>query len=128
MIFTPVVVIQWVVAAIVSIFGTKIAASQLGIDLTVQAPAAQQTNPNSPQASGGGNGGEKPPADNVIKDIVSNPSGAWGLAALVFAGVFVIAQLRAAGRDASEGVRGVYKEAQAGVGTLKNPENATDAK
>jgi hypothetical protein len=127
-VFTPILVIQWIAAAIVSIWGSKVALSQLGFDLTVQSPTAQQTNPTSPQASGGGNGGEKPPAGNVIKDIVSNPSGAWGLAALAFASVFVIAQLRAAGRDASAGVRGIYKEAQFGVRTLNNPEKITGGK
>jgi hypothetical protein len=59
-----------------------------------------------------------PPFGVIVKDIVNNP---WGLAALGFVGVFVIAQLRGAGRDLGEGARGV-------TSALSNPESAVKVK
>jgi hypothetical protein len=68
--------------------------------------------------------GEKPPAPSVgeiAKDAVNTPSSVWGLAALGFVAVFLIAQLRAAGSEVAAGTRGVYKEAQVTTQSLAKP-------
>lgn len=125
----PLLILQWIGVALAAIFGSKIAGNALGIDITA---FTAQANPNASrtaqnlQQQGGGNGGQQAPSDSVVRDAIQNPSSIWALAALGFVGVFVVSQLRAAGSEAAAGVRGVYREAQAGVGTLKNPNAAVD--
>ena len=94
------------------------------------ADQAQPSGPIMPGAAGGGGAtaaipaaplpsSESSPAFGVIvKDIVNNP---WGLAALGFVSVFVIAQLRGAGRDLGEGVRGT-------TNALQNPDSVVKVK
>jgi hypothetical protein len=59
-----------------------------------------------------------PPFGVIVKDVVNNP---WGLAALGFVGVFVIAQLRGAARDVGDGVKQTTQ-------ALSNPESAVKVK
>ncbi len=116
---SPLLALQWIFGAFASIFGLKLTAAQLGFDLTIYKPTAP---PNTPQGQGGGNPAPNPPNNgSLVKDLVSNPSSMWALAALGFVSVFVIAQVRAAGGDAAAGVRGVYKEAQATTRNLADP-------
>ncbi len=76
--------------------------------------------PNT-RVSGPGEKGPAPSLAEVAKDAVNTPSSMWGLAALGFVAVFLVAQLRAAGSDLAQGTRGVYREAQAGTRALKEP-------
>jgi hypothetical protein len=92
----PVMVIQWIGAALLAIFGTKISANMLGFDLAVGRPAgtAPQTGAGVYPDTGA------PSAGAITKDFVNQPLSIWGIAAIGFVAVFVIAQLRAAGKDA----------------------------
>jgi hypothetical protein len=112
---TPVIALGWIATALASIFGAKLGSQMLGFDLTMYRPVPANTPVPANQLA------PTPPPNSLAKDLLSNPSNMWALAALAFAGVFVIAQLRAAGADAAAGVRGVYKEAQVTTRALADP-------
>jgi hypothetical protein len=83
---------------------------------------------NSPAPSS--NPGVKPPAPSageIVKDAVNTPSSMWGLAALGFVAVFLVAQLRAAGHEVAAGTRGVYREAQSTTRELAAPDTSLKA-
>jgi hypothetical protein len=74
--------------------------------------------------------GSKPPAPSageIVKDAVNTPSSMWGLAALGFVAVFLVAQLRAAGHEVASGTRGLYREAQSTTRELAAPDTSLKA-
>jgi hypothetical protein len=112
---TPVIALGWIATGLASIFGAKLGSQMLGFDLTVYRPVPATT-PVAPNQTA-----PAPQQGDLAKDLLANPSSMWALAAIGFVGVFVIAQLRAAGADAAAGVRGVYREAQTTTRSLAEP-------
>lgn len=93
---TPLLIIQWIAAALVA----KFAAPFFGINLDVFKPN-----------NGSGAGSYPPGVSPSPKATLADPSSLWAIAAVGLVGVFVVSQLRAAGRELGAGLRGVYSEA-----------------
>ncbi|GIW25770.1 MAG: hypothetical protein N2318_03485 [Meiothermus sp.] len=114
----PVLVMQWIAAALVA----KFAAPYFGINLDVFRPPSpppgqpQQpvTNSSTPPKSG-------PSTGSTLRDFVNQPVSVLGVAAITFASVFLVAQIRAAGRDAANSLKET-------TSALSNPEGAVKVK
>lgn len=68
----------------------------------------------------------KPPTTaQTVNDAVKNPTSLFGIAAVGFVAVFVIAQLRAAGHEAASGATAVYREGGKATRVLANADATT---
>ena len=61
----------------------------------------------------------------TVNDAVNKPLSLFGIAAIGFVGVFVIAQLRAASHEAGSAAVDVYNEGKRASGTLANADGTT---
>ncbi len=93
---TPQTVMLWIAAALVA----KFAAPYFGINLDVYKPTTNQPVGDSQLPAD-----LKPSTTSTVKDFVNQPVSVLGVAAITFASVFLIAQIRAAGRDASNSLK-----------------------
>jgi hypothetical protein len=103
---TPILIMQRVAAAVV----VKFAAPFFGINLDVFRPPSPNQPGQPPVVS-------EPPPGSAIRDFVNQPVSVLGVAAIIFASIFLVAQLRAAGRDAASSLRST-------TSALANPEGS----
>lgn len=114
----PIVVMQWIAAALVA----KFAAPYFGINLDVfKPPAAQAGQPAQPVTNVSVPPESRPSSGSTLRDFVNQPVSVLGVAAITFASVFLVAQLRAAGRDAANSLKET-------TSALSNPEGAVKVK
>lgn len=66
-----------------------------------------------------------PTVKQITQDAVRNPVSLFGIAAVGFVSVFVIAQLRAAGHEATETTKDLYSEGKKATGSLANADKGT---
>lgn len=86
-------------------------------------PVAQVVPPSTPAATPEP---VKPPTPaQTVNDAVKNPTSLFGIAAVGFVAVFVIAQLRAAGHEAASGATAVYREGGKATRVLANADATT---
>ncbi|WP_034344007.1 hypothetical protein [Deinococcus misasensis] len=74
-----------------------------------------------PEGTAGSSPDDKPSFSEVVKDTVNTPSSVWGIAAIGFVGVFLIAQLRAGAHEAGTAAVATYNEAKATTRKLSKP-------
>ncbi|WP_034383154.1 hypothetical protein [Deinococcus sp. YIM 77859] len=104
---------------------------QFGINLTptdVQngVSAGPVAVPAPPTTPGAVSEPSKPPtAAETLNDAVNKPTSLFGIAAVGFVAVFVIAQLRAAGHEMTETTKDLYSEGKKVTGSLANADATT---
>ncbi|THF88476.1 hypothetical protein E7T09_04525 [Deinococcus sp. KSM4-11] len=67
----------------------------------------------------------QPTTKQIASDAVKNPVSLFGIAAVGFTSVFVIAQLRAAGHEATETSKDLYRAGEKVTGSLGNADAST---
>lgn len=67
----------------------------------------------------------QPTVKQITQDAVRNPTSLFGIAAVGFVSVFVIAQLRAAGHEATESGKDLYRAGEKVTGSLSNADSST---
>lgn len=68
---------------------------------------------------------KKPTAAQTANDLANNPASMFGLAAVGFVAVFIVAQLRAAGHEMTETSKDLYSAGKSATDSLKNADGST---
>lgn len=123
--------IPMIIQIILAALFTPTILRNFGINLTptdVQngVSAGPVTVPAPPATPGAQAEPSKPPTTaETINDAVNKPTSLFGIAAIGFVSVFVIAQLRAAGHEATETTKDLYNAGRAATGSLANADATT---